>query len=88
MRRWEAGPVADALVDDGLLRRRSGHYFPAAGLNPHAAVDIRGSAGGNVAIVEEGTGRLLGSTGAGQAPPPSTPALSTCTRARATWWTR
>ena len=68
VRRWEAGPVADALVDDGLLRRRGGHYFPAAGVNPHAAVDIRGSAGGNVAIVEEGTGRLLGSTGAGQAP--------------------
>ncbi len=68
VRRWEAEPVADALVDDGLLRRRGGHYFPAAGLSPHAAVDIRGSAGGTVAILEQGTGRLLGSTGAGQAP--------------------
>ena len=68
VRRWEAEPVADALVDDGLLRRRGGRYFPAAGLDPHPAVDIRGSAGGQIAIVEADTGRLLGSTGAGQAP--------------------
>ena len=65
---WRAGPVARELVDDGLLRRRSGRYFPAAGLEPHQQVDIRGTGGGNVAIVEEGTGRVLGSTGAGQAP--------------------
>ncbi len=68
VRRWEAEPVAAELVDDGLLRRRGGKYFPAAGLDPHPAVDIRGSAGGQVAIVEEGTGRMLGSAGAGQAP--------------------
>lgn len=68
VRRWEAGPVADALVDDGLLRRRGARYFPAAGLDPHPAVDIRGSAGGQVAILEAETGRLLGNTDAGQAP--------------------
>ncbi len=68
MRRWEAEPVASALVDDGLLRRRGGRYFPAAGLNPHAAVDIRGSAGGQSRSWRMGTGRLLGSAGAGQAP--------------------
>ncbi|WP_167097143.1 DEAD/DEAH box helicase [Mycobacterium sp. DL592] len=68
VRRWEAEPVAAALVDDGLLRRRGSRYFPAAGLDPHPAVDIRGSAGGQVAIVEEGTGRMLGNTAAGQAP--------------------
>ncbi|TGD89610.1 DEAD/DEAH box helicase [Mycolicibacterium sp. CH28] len=68
VRRWEAEPVAAELVDDGLLRRRGGKYFPAAGLDPHPAVDIRGSAGGHVAIVEAGTGRMLGSVGAGQAP--------------------
>lgn len=68
VRRWEVEPVAAGLVDDGLLRRRGGKYFPAAGLEPHAGVDIRGSAGGHVAIVEAGTGRMLGSTGAGQAP--------------------
>ena len=32
------------------------------------AVDIRGSTGGQVAILEADTGRMLGSTGAGQAP--------------------
>jgi DEAD/DEAH box helicase domain-containing protein len=31
-------------------------------------VDIRGSSGGQIAIVETGTGRMLGSTGASQAP--------------------
>ncbi|WP_059016548.1 DEAD/DEAH box helicase [Mycobacterium sp. M26] len=68
VRRWEADAVAEELVDDGLLRKRGGRYFPAPGLDPHPAVDIRGSAGGQVAIVEEDTGRMLGSTGAGQAP--------------------
>jgi DEAD/DEAH box helicase domain-containing protein len=66
--RWDAAPVARALVDDGLLRVRAGRYFPAPGLEPHHEVDIRGGAGGQVAIVESGTGRLLGNTEAGQAP--------------------
>lgn len=60
--------VASGLVDDRLLRRRNGKYFPAPGLEPHGAVDIRGSAGGQIVIVEADTGRLLGSVGAGQAP--------------------
>jgi DEAD/DEAH box helicase domain-containing protein len=64
---WKAASVARALVDDGLLRLRAGRYFPAAGLEPHHQVDIRGGAGGQVAIVESGTGRLLGNTEAGQA---------------------
>jgi len=68
VRRWEAVSVAEALIDDGLLRRRGSRYFPAAGLDPHPAVDIRGSAGGQVAILEAETGRLLGNTEAGQAP--------------------
>ena len=63
-----AEQVTAALVDDGLLRRRNGRYFPAPGVEPHAAVDIRGSAGGEIVIVEADTGRLLGSVGAGQAP--------------------
>ncbi|WP_454561612.1 DEAD/DEAH box helicase [Mycobacterium haemophilum] len=63
-----AEQVANGLVDDGLLRHRSGRYFPAPGLEPHAAVDIRGSAGGQILIVEADTGRLLGSVGEGQAP--------------------
>jgi DEAD/DEAH box helicase domain-containing protein len=63
-----AADVAEGLADDGLLRRRHGKYFPAPGLEPHSAVDIRGSAGGQIVIVEADTGRLLGSTGVGQAP--------------------
>jgi DEAD/DEAH box helicase domain-containing protein len=63
-----AAKVAEDLVDDGLLRRRDGRYFPAPGLEPHAAIDIRGSAGGQIVIVEADTGRLLGGVGAGQAP--------------------
>lgn len=68
VRMWDAEAVADALVDDGLLRRRANGYFPTPGMDPHPAVDIRGSAGGQIAILEAGTGRMLGSTGAGQAP--------------------
>jgi DEAD/DEAH box helicase domain-containing protein len=68
VRSWDADDVAAALVDDGLLRRRSGRYFPAPGVDPHPAVDIRGSTGGQIAILETGTGRLLGGVGAGQAP--------------------
>ena len=59
--------VAEKLVDDGLLRRRSGKYYPAPGINPHPAVDIRGPTGGQIVIVEGDTGRLLGTAGAGQA---------------------
>ncbi|WP_428339919.1 DEAD/DEAH box helicase [Mycobacterium sp.] len=62
-----AEDVANALVDDGLLRRRSGKYYPAPGVDPHPATDIRGPTGGQVVIVEADTGRLLGTAGAGQA---------------------
>jgi DEAD/DEAH box helicase domain-containing protein len=68
VRDFGATEVAQGLVDDGLLRRRNGKYFPAAGIEPHGAVDIRGSSGGQVVIVEADTGRLLGSAGVDQAP--------------------
>ena len=68
VRTWNAEAVALSLVDDGLLRRRPAGYFPTPGVDPHHAVDIRGSSGGQIAILETGTGRMLGSTGAGQAP--------------------
>ncbi|MBS1695808.1 MAG: DEAD/DEAH box helicase [Actinobacteria bacterium] len=68
VRGWEAEDVAASLVDDGLLRRRPSGYYPTPGVDPHPAVDIRGSAGGQIAILEAGTGRMLGSAGAGQAP--------------------
>src|SRR4051812_35357587 len=68
VRMWNAESVAEGLVDDGLLRRRSAGYFPTPGVDPHPAVDIRGTSGGQIAILEADTGRLLGSAGAGQAP--------------------
>ncbi|UQX10642.1 DEAD/DEAH box helicase [Candidatus Mycobacterium methanotrophicum] len=67
VRAFGAEQVAEGLVDDGLLRRRAGRYFPAPGVDPHPAVDIRGSTGGQIVIVESETGRLLGTTGIGQA---------------------
>ncbi|MGK2880207.1 MAG: DEAD/DEAH box helicase [Mycobacterium sp.] len=68
VREWGAERVAESLVDDGLLRQRPSGYFAVPGVDPHPAVDIRGGVGGQIAIVERDTGRLLGSTGAGQAP--------------------
>jgi DEAD/DEAH box helicase domain-containing protein len=67
VRMWNAESVAESLVDDGLLRRRSSGYFPTPGVDPHPAVDIRGSSAGQIAILEADTGRMLGSTGVGQA---------------------
>ena len=67
VRMWDAEAVAGTLVDDGLLRRRPSGYFPTPGLDPHPAVDIRGATGGQIAILEADTGRMLGSAGAGQA---------------------
>lgn len=67
LRSWEAESVAQVLVDDGLLRRRPRGYFPAPGTDPHPGVDIRGAGGGEIAILEGDTGRIVGSTGEGQA---------------------
>lgn len=64
----DAGQVVSDLVDDGLLRKRPGGYFAAPGLNPYAAVDIRGSIGGQVMILEADTGRVLGTVDTGRAP--------------------
>ncbi|MDP0398524.1 DEAD/DEAH box helicase [Tsukamurella strandjordii] len=52
--------VVGRLAADGLLRERPAGYFLAAGIDPHARVNIRGGAGSEVLIVEESTGRLLG----------------------------
>src|SRR5215218_796301 len=68
VRAWSAEAVAETLVDDGLLRRRPSGYFPSPGVDPHPAVDIRGSSGGQIAILETETGRLLGSADVGRAP--------------------
>jgi DEAD/DEAH box helicase domain-containing protein len=64
---WGATSVAAALVDDGLLRHRASGYFAAPGVDPHPAVNIRGSSGDQIAILEADTGRLLGGVEAGRA---------------------
>ena len=64
-----AGAVLDELVADGVLRRRpAGWFWPSTRERPAGAVDIRGSGLGQVAVVEAGTGRMLGTADAGSAP--------------------
>ncbi|WP_116708816.1 DEAD/DEAH box helicase [Actinomycetospora cinnamomea] len=61
--------VVDDLVAEGLLRRRRGGWFwwhPSD--RPHAGVDIRGSGGEQVVLVESDTGRMLGTVDPGTAP--------------------
>ena len=63
-----ARAVVGELVAEGVLRRRPGGWFwTAARRRPHPEVDIRGSGGAQVAVVEADTGRLLGTVDAGSA---------------------
>ncbi|MCP2257974.1 DEAD/DEAH box helicase domain-containing protein [Streptoalloteichus tenebrarius] len=50
----------DALTSDGVVRRRPAGWYWVAHDRPHSDVDIRGSGGEQVAVVEADTGRLLG----------------------------
>ncbi|WP_460396474.1 DEAD/DEAH box helicase [Actinophytocola sediminis] len=52
--------VLDDLVADGALRRRPTGWFWTARDRPHSTVDIRGSGGDQVAVVEGDSGRMLG----------------------------
>ncbi len=64
-----AEAVLDELVADGVLRRRpTGWYWPSTRERPAGAVDIRGSGLGLVAVVEEETGRMLGTVDGASAP--------------------
>jgi DEAD/DEAH box helicase domain-containing protein len=65
------GPAARKLVDElvaeqTLRRRPAGWYWTSREL-PHASVDIRGSGGAQVAVVEADSGRLLGTVDPGSA---------------------
>ncbi len=62
------GPVLQDLVDRRVLRRRPGGYFWAEPGHPAARVDLRGGGGGQVAIVDQDTGRLLGTVDVHRAP--------------------
>jgi DEAD/DEAH box helicase domain-containing protein len=64
-----AEEVLDELVRDGVLRRRpAGWFWPSTREQPVASVDIRGSGLGQVALVEAGTGRMLGTVDGASAP--------------------
>lgn len=66
------GPTAPgllaALADDGILRRRRTAYYWTQRESAAARVDLRGDAAPPVRLVEEGTGRLLGTVEAARAP--------------------
>lgn len=52
--------VVDGLVADGLLRQRPGGWFWTRQERASDLTDLRGSGGPPVRVVEDGTGRLLG----------------------------
>lgn len=62
-----ARAVLEALCADGALRRRPAGWFCASRDRPHGEVDIRGSGGPQVAVVEADTGRMLGTVDHGSA---------------------
>ena len=63
-----ARAVLDDLVAEGLVRHRRGGWFWALPTErPHGGVDIRGSGGEQVVIVETETGRMLGTVDPGAA---------------------
>lgn len=65
---WRAHDAVAALAADGLLKRRKAGWYPAAGVDPYADVDIRGGSGAQVLIVDHTSSRLLGTVDAGRAP--------------------
>ncbi|WP_158887578.1 DEAD/DEAH box helicase [Amycolatopsis anabasis] len=62
-----AREVLDSLVADKLLRRRPSGWYWTSRMQPHRDVDIRGSGGEQIAVVEAETSRLLGTVDPGSA---------------------
>jgi DEAD/DEAH box helicase domain-containing protein len=64
-----AEAVLHELVADGVLRRRpTGWFWPSSSERPAGSVDLRGAGRGQVAVVEAGTGRMLGTVEGASAP--------------------
>lgn len=62
-----AGEVVEALARAGLLRRRARGWFWTDRRRAADLTDIRGTGGPAVALVEAGTGRVVGTVDAGRA---------------------
>ncbi|RSM75493.1 DEAD/DEAH box helicase [Kibdelosporangium aridum] len=62
-----AREVLQGLVADRVLRKRPAGWYWTSRDRPHANVDIRGSGGEQVMVVEEDTGRMLGTVDPGSA---------------------
>ncbi|MCX6433954.1 MAG: DUF1998 domain-containing protein [Actinobacteria bacterium] len=60
--------IVDELVDLGMLRRRPGGWFWTRRERASDLTDLRGSGGTPVRVVEDGTGRLLGTVDRASAP--------------------
>ncbi len=63
-----ARSVVDDLVEQGMLRRRPGGWFWTRRERASDLTDLRGSGGAPVRVVEDGTGRLLGTVDRAAAP--------------------
>jgi DEAD/DEAH box helicase domain-containing protein len=63
-----AAALCATLAQRGLLRRRRDGWYWTDGGRPADLVDLRGTAGGPVRVVEDGTGRLLGTVDMPAAP--------------------
>lgn len=69
--RWfgpSAEPLCRVLAEGGMLRRRRDGWYWTQPQRPADLVDLRGSGGGPVRVVEAGTGRLLGTVDPHAAP--------------------
>ncbi len=62
-----ARELVDELVRERTLRRRPTGWYWTSRQQPHAQVDIRGSGGMQVAVVEADSGRMLGTVDPGSA---------------------
>ncbi|AZG47452.1 DEAD/DEAH box helicase [Gordonia insulae] len=65
--KWQATETVAKLAADGMLKRRKAGWYVAAGVEPHADIDIRGGIGGQVLIVDTTTSQLLGTVDSGRA---------------------
>lgn len=66
--RWGATAVLESLAERGLVRRRRAGWYPGVDEgDSHPDVDIRGTGGAQVTIVDGTTGKILGSIDTGRA---------------------